>query len=153
MTDDGRARQDAGAGPGNEMAPGDAAVGSAGGADRETASVRIADEVVSAVAAMAATEVEGVAGMAGGLAVGLSEMLGRRNPQKGVKVEVQDRSAQIELTLSVKYGVRIPDVAARVQENVRRVVEQMTGLKVSAVHVHVTGVETAQPQESGSQRT
>lgn len=116
-------------------------------------SVRIADEVVSAVAAMAAMEVEGVASMAGGLAVGLSEMLGRRNPQKGVKVEVTDRAATIELTLSVRYGVRIPDVAARVQENVRRVVEQMTGLQVAAVHVHVTGVETAQPQESGSQRT
>lgn len=149
MADDGRPRQDVKQDAGSDGREGD----SGSGTEHESASVRIADEVVSAVAAMAATEVDGVAGMAGGLAVGLSEMLGRRNPQKGVKVEVQDRTAQIELTLNVKYGVRIPDVAARVQENVRRVVEQMTGLQVSAVHVHVTGVETAQAQDAGSQRT
>jgi len=119
------------------------------GGEGPASNVRIADEVVSAIAAMAATEVEGVAGMAGGLAVGLSEMLGRRNPQKGVKVEVAEGSATIELTLNVRYGVRIPEVAARVQENVRRVVEQMTGLKVAAVHVHVTGVETDKGQEGG----
>lgn len=149
MADERRVRTGMGAEPGSEGRESESVIASEGA----NPSVRIADDVVSAVAAMAALEVEGVAGMAGGLAVGLSEMLGRRNPQKGVKVDVTDRTAQIELTLSVRYGVRIPDVAARVQENVRRVVEQMTGLQVSAVHVHVTGVETDRPQEGGTQRT
>ncbi|MCL6595206.1 MAG: Asp23/Gls24 family envelope stress response protein [Firmicutes bacterium] len=109
--------------------------------DPGRAVVKIADEVVSTVAAIAATEVDGVVAMSGGLVGGLSEMLGRRNPQKGVRVEVDEGEASIDLTLTVRYGVRIPEVAARVQENVKAAVEGMTGLRVRAVNVHVTGVE------------
>lgn len=105
--------------------------------------VRISDEVVSTVAAIAATEVDGVVAMTGGLVGGLSEMLGRRNPQKGVRVEIGPEEAVIDLTLTVRYGVRIPEVAAKVQENVRVAVERMTGLAVRAVNVHVTGVEVS----------
>jgi uncharacterized alkaline shock family protein YloU len=105
--------------------------------------VRISDEVVSTVAAIAATEVDGVVAMTGNLVGGLTEMLGRRNPQKGVRVDVGPEEAVIDLTLTVRYGVRIPEVAAKVQENVREAVERMTGLVVRAVNVHVTGVEVA----------
>jgi uncharacterized alkaline shock family protein YloU len=113
------------------------------GGEHGRAVVRIADEVVSTVAAIAATEVDGVAAMSGGLVGGLSEMLGRRNPQKGVRVETEDGTAVIDLTLTVRYGVRIPEVASRVQESVKAAVERMTGLRVAAVNVHVTGVEAA----------
>ncbi len=111
--------------------------------DPARAVVRISDEVVSTVAAIAATEVDGVVAMTGGLVGGLTEMLGRRNPQKGVRVEIGPEEAVIDLTLTVRYGVRIPEVAAQVQENVRAAVERMTGLVVRAVNVHVTGVEVA----------
>jgi uncharacterized alkaline shock family protein YloU len=117
--------------------------------DSGRAVVKIADEVVSTVAAIAATEVDGVVAMSGGLVGGLSEMLGRRNPQKGVRVEVDEGEAAIDLTLTVRYGVRIPEVAARVQENVKAAVEGMTGLRVRAVNVHVTGVEVV-PGEGGA---
>ena len=113
------------------------------GTETGGAVVRISDEVVSTVAAIAATEVDGVVAMTGGLVGGLSEMLGRRNPQKGVRVEIGPEEAVIDLTLTVRYGVRIPEVAAKVQENVRDAVERMTGLVVRAVNVHVTGVEVA----------
>jgi uncharacterized alkaline shock family protein YloU len=113
-----------------------------------SSTVRIADEVVSTVAAMAAMEVDGVAGMAAGLVGGLTEMLGRRGA-RGVRVEVQGQAATLELSLTVRYGVRIPEVAAKVQENVRRAVEQMTGLQVKAVHVHVTGVEADRRLSAG----
>jgi uncharacterized alkaline shock family protein YloU len=103
--------------------------------------VRIADEVVSTVAAIAATEVDGVVSMTGSLVGGLGEMLGRRNPQKGVRVEVGEQEATIDVTLTVRYGVRIPEVASQVQERVKSAVERMTGLEVRAVNVHVTGVE------------
>jgi len=105
------------------------------------AGVRIADEVISTVAALAASEVDGVAGMTGSLVGGLSEMLGRRNPQKGVRVEIDGQEVTVDLNLAVRYGVRIPEVAARVQERVRDAVQTMTGLCVRAVNVHVTGVE------------
>ena len=105
--------------------------------------VRIDDDVVGVIAALAASEVEGVAGMAGGLVGGIGEtLLGRRHLAKGVKAEVGEREAALDLSLLVEYGVRIPDVAQRVQEAVKRAVESMTGLKVKAVDVHVQGVSS-----------
>lgn len=110
-------------------------------ADRgESGSIRIADEVVSIIAGLAATEVPGVAGMSGGIAGGIAEMLGRRNLSKGVKVEVGEKEAAIDLFIIVEYGVRIPEVALRIQEAVKRAVESMTGLTVVEANVHVQGV-------------
>lgn len=109
--------------------------------------VRIADEVVAIIAGLAATEVEGVAGMSGGFAGGISEILGRRNLSKGVKVEVGENEAAIELYIIVKYGARIPDVAWNIQENVKKAVETMTGLEASKINVHIQGVEFAGQKE------
>ncbi len=103
-------------------------------------SIRIADEVVSIIAGLAATEVEGVAGMSGGLVGGIAELLGRKNFAKGVKVEVGEREAAVDLFIIVKYGIRIPDVALAVQENVKQAIETMTGLSVVEVNIHVQGV-------------
>ncbi|HMM21267.1 MAG TPA: Asp23/Gls24 family envelope stress response protein [Selenomonadales bacterium] len=110
----------------------------------DVGSIRIADEVVGIVAGLAATEVAGVAGMSGGLVGGIAEMLGKRNLSKGVKVEVGEREAAVDLFIIVEYGVRIPDVALRVQENVKRGIESMTGLDVVEVNIHVQGVGFAQ---------
>ena len=107
-------------------------------------SIRISDEVVATIAGLAATEVDGVAGMSGGMAgnfaIGLSEALGRKNLGKGIKVEVGEEEASLDIFVIVDFGVRIPDVAWEVQENVKKVVEKMTGLKVSKVNIHVQGV-------------
>ncbi|MCR5559222.1 Asp23/Gls24 family envelope stress response protein [Schwartzia sp. (in: firmicutes)] len=102
--------------------------------------VRIADEVVSIIAGLAATEVDGIEGMSGGLVGGIAEMLGKKNFAKGVKVEVGEKEAAIDLYIIVKYGVRIPDVALTVQENVKQAIETMTGLAVVEVNIHVQGV-------------
>lgn len=107
---------------------------------QDVGSVRIADEVVGVIAGMAATEIDGVAGMSAGLVGGIAEMLGKKNLAKGVKVEVGEREAAVDLFLIVEYGVRIPDVALKVQENVKRAIESMTGLDVVEVNVHVQGV-------------
>ncbi|WP_173442770.1 Asp23/Gls24 family envelope stress response protein [Selenomonas ruminantium] len=108
--------------------------------DNSLGSIRIADEVVSIIAGLAATEVEGIAGMSGGIAGGIAEMLGRKNFAKGVKVEVGEKEAAIDLYIIVKYGVRIPDVALAAQENVKQAIENMTGLSVVEVNIHVQGV-------------
>ncbi len=112
----------------------------------ELGAIRIADEVVSIVAGLAATEIDGVASMSGGIAGGIAEALGKKNFSKGVKVDVGDEEAAVELFLIVRYGARIPDVAWAVQENVKKAIESMTGLQVIRVNVHVQGVTF--PQQS-----
>ena len=103
------------------------------GINNALGTIRIADEVVSIIAGLAATEVEGVAG-------GIAEILGRKNFSKGVKVEVGEKEAAIDLYIIVKYGVRIPDIALNVQEAVKAAIENMTGLSTVEVNVHVQGV-------------
>jgi len=112
--------------------------------NNDVGSIRIADEVVGIIAGMAATEISGVAGMSAGLVGGIAEMLGKKNLAKGVKVEVGEREAAVDLYIIVEYGVRIPDIALRVQENVKRGIESMTGLDVVEVNVHVQGVGFSQ---------
>lgn len=106
----------------------------------EYGKVTFADEVVAIIAGLAATEVKGVAAMSGSMAGGIAEKLGRKNLTKGVKVEVGEKEAAIDLYIIVDYGVRIPEVAWNIQENVKRAVETMTGLSVVEVNVHVQGV-------------
>ena len=108
--------------------------------DGSLVSIRIADEVVGIIAGLAATEIDGIAGMSGGLVGGIAEMLGKKNFAKGVKVEVGEREAAVDLYIIVKYGVRIPDVALSVQENVKQAIESMTGLSGVEVNIHVQGV-------------
>ncbi|MBR4384807.1 MAG: Asp23/Gls24 family envelope stress response protein [Selenomonadaceae bacterium] len=109
--------------------------------------IKIADEVVSIIAGLAATEIEGIAGMSGGVVGGIAEMLGRKNFSKGVKVEVGEREAAVDLYIIVKYGARIPDVALSAQENIKKAIETMTGLSVVEVNVHVQGVHFPEDEE------
>lgn len=106
----------------------------------DVGTIRITDEVVAIIAGIAATEVPGVASMSGGIAGGIAEALGRKNLSKGVKVEVGEKEAAIDIYLIVEYGCRIPDVAWAVQEKVKKAVETMTGLNVVEVNIHVQGV-------------
>jgi len=106
----------------------------------DVGSVRISDDVVAVIAGLAASEVEGVVGMSGGLVGDIGEMLGKRSLSKGVKVEVGDREAALDLFVILEYGIRIPEVAQRIQENVKRAVESMTGLNVVEVNIHVQAI-------------
>lgn len=103
--------------------------------------VKIANEVVAIIAGVATSEVQGVAGMSGGLVGGISEILGKKNFSKGIKVEVEGNEAAIEIYIIVEYGVRIPDVAWVLQNKVKTAVEDMTGLNVVKVNIHVQGVK------------
>lgn len=103
--------------------------------------IRYEDEVISAIAGMAAAEVPGIAGMTGSIAGGIAEILGHKNISKGVKVQVGETEAIVDLYIIVEYGKRIPEVALNVQENVKNRIEEMTGLIVVEVNVHVQGVD------------
>ena len=110
--------------------------------------IKIADEVVSIIAGLATIEVEGIAGMSGGFVGGIAEILGKRNLSKGVKVAVGETETAIDLYIIMDYGVSIPEVAAAVQNNVKTAIENMTGLDVVQVNVHVQGIKL-QPVSEG----
>ncbi len=120
-----------------------------GAAGTDIGTIRIADDVVAVIAGLAATEVEGVSAMSGGFAGGIAEVLGRRSLSKGVKVEVGTEEAKVDLHIVVTYGVRIPDVAWGIQENVKKAIEEMTGLRVLQVNVHVQGVSFPTKEKGG----
>lgn len=106
----------------------------------EQGSIKISEDVVKIIAGLAATEVAGVAGMSGGIAGGIAEKLGRKNLSKGVKAEVGEKEAAIDIYVIMDYGAHIQEVASQIQSNVKNAVESMTGLKVLEVNVNVQGV-------------
>lgn len=109
--------------------------------------IRIADEVVSTVAGLAAIEVEGVATMSGGWGTDLVEKLGKKNLGKGIKVDANGEQTSIDIFIVIEFGYSIPKVAENVQKEVKLAVETMTGLTVSAVNVHVVAVMTKKAAE------
>lgn len=106
--------------------------------------VQIANEVVASIAGISASEVEGVDSMAGGLAGELAGIFGAKNLSKGVKVEVADDIAMVELAINMKYGYSIPKTCKQVQEKVMQAINSMTGLTVKQVNVRIAGVSLEQ---------
>ena len=103
--------------------------------------VQIADEVVAIIAGLAATEVNGVASMAGNITNELVSKLGMKNLSKGVKVEVAEKTVSVEVALNISYGYSIPEVSEKVQEKVKSAIETMTGLSVAIVNVRIATVD------------
>jgi len=108
--------------------------------NEENGVLSYADDVVATIAGLAAVEIDGVASMCGNIGSGISELFGKKSITKGVKVEVGKEEAAIDLFLIVEYGALIPIVTGKVQKNVIKSVETMTGLKVVEVNVTIQGV-------------
>lgn len=103
--------------------------------------VQIADEVVTIIAGLAATEVEGVVSLAGNITNDKVSKKGIKNLAKGIKVDVLQGSVSVEVSMLMKYGYSIPGVTQKVQDKVKTAIENMTGLQVTDVNVRVVGVE------------
>ncbi|MEZ4357626.1 MAG: Asp23/Gls24 family envelope stress response protein [Eubacteriales bacterium] len=110
-------------------------------------SITFANDVVATIAGLAATEIDGIAAMSGGIIGGIAEMLGRKNLTKGVKVEITQDKVKVDLFVVVDYGVEIHKVCAAVQKSVKKAIETMTGLEVSEINVNVQGVRIEKPSE------
>ena len=109
----------------------------------ENEGIQISNDVIAVLSGVAVSEVQGVSSMAGGFAGGISEVLsGKKNLAKGIKVDKDENKVKIDVNIIVEYGTRIPDVAFEIQNRVKTSVENMTGLKVEEVNVHVQGVST-----------
>lgn len=114
--------------------------------------IKISNDVVAVIAGVAVSEVPGVAGMSGGFAGGISEVLsGKKNLSKGIKVDANEKEVKIDVNIIVEYGSRIPDVAFEIQNRVKKSVENMTGLKVAEVNVHVQGVKTEREENNSEE--
>ncbi len=109
-------------------------------AQDDMGAIKVADEVLSIVAGLAASEVNGVYGMSGGIREGLTDMLGKQNFSKGIKVYTDGRTVRVEVHVIIAYGYNIPDVAIKLQEKVKEAVQNMTGYEVTGVDIHVEGV-------------
>lgn len=104
-------------------------------------SVKIADDVVGMIAALAATEVEGVHGMTGNVTADLLDKVGVKTLTKGAKVEVNGKNVKAFVSIIVDYGVNIPTTCQKVQDKVKNSIENMTGLNVTDVDVKISGIE------------
>lgn len=114
--------------------------------DESIGEVKIADEVVSIIAGLAAMEVEGVSSMAGKATRELIAKLGVKSLSKGVKVDVLEGIVTVSLAINLKYGYSIKDITTKVQEKVKAAIENMTGLEVADVNIRVAGVDV--PEEA-----
>ena len=103
--------------------------------------VSIADDVVAAIAGLAATEVEGVSKLTGNVPNELVSKLGKKNLAKGVKVMIDDKDVIVDLSLELEYGFNVKNVSLSVQDKVKQAIENMTGLNTVAVNVKISGVK------------
>lgn len=106
----------------------------------DSGTINISEDVIASIASLAASEVEGVAGLNAPTAVDLAELLGKKSLNKGVKVQNIGKSVIVDIYVNVKYGYKIPEVASRLQDAIVSAIESMTGLDVESVNVHVGGV-------------
>lgn len=102
--------------------------------------VQIADEVVAIIAGLAATEVEGVASMAGNITNELVSKLGKKSLSKGIRVKVEDGIVNVNVALNIAYGYSVPKTCKKVQEKVKAAIENMTGLEVGKVDIQIANV-------------
>lgn len=102
--------------------------------------VKIADDVVAHIAALAALEVEGVDSTAGNMGNDLLSKVGIKNVAQGVKVNVTGDEVKVNIALVIKYGYNIPNISTKVQDKIQQAIESMTELKVVDVDVRIAGV-------------
>ena len=107
--------------------------------------VRIADDVVGNIAAIAATEIEGVAGTVGNATKELMSRMGFNPKSRGVKVVIDKNMVTLDMALFMKYGYNIPVTSKQVQERVKTSVENMTGLTVVNVGIRIVGIDMEEP--------
>ena len=118
--------------------------------EEQSGKVTLNTDVIATIAGLATVEVPGVAGMSGGIVSGMAELFGRRNLTKGVKVAINEQECEVDLNIVVTYGVKIPEVTAKIQGDVKSSIETMTGLTVKSVDIHVQGVDLEKKKEDQS---
>lgn len=103
-------------------------------------SINISEDVIAIIALESMGGVQGIGGISNAHGKDIAELLSKKSAAKGVRVRVEDSNITIDVYVMIKYGFAVNDIAKRIQNEVSDAVESMTGLSVSAVNVHVTGI-------------
>lgn len=109
--------------------------------DNNLGKVEIAPEVIEVITGIAASEVKGLAYMRGNFATDVVEKFVKKSHSKGVKVELTDEGIHIELYVVLKFGVNIPEVAQKIQKNIKQSLKNMTSLEIKEINIHVVGIQ------------
>ena len=112
--------------------------------------IRISEDVIAQLATKALNSVEGVSPANPGL---MANLRLRRKTVNGVRISISDGDAPeilVDAYISVKYGLRIPDVCWDVQEAIKEQIERFTGYSIKGVNIYVQGISFAEksPQDS-----
>lgn len=118
--------------------------------DTSLGKVEIAPEVIEVIAGLAATEVEGLYAMRGNLASGVAEALGKKTHNKGVKVELTNEGITIDVYCIINFGSSIPQIAQKLQTNIRQTLRNMTQLEISEINIHVVGINMDEKEEQAN---
>lgn len=102
--------------------------------------IEIAPEVIEVIAGIAASEIEGVATMRGNFATGVAERLGKKNHGRGIRVDLSGNQIKIDVYCVLNYGVSIPKVAQKMQDNIYQALLNMTGLETDEVNIHIVNM-------------
>lgn len=116
----------------------------------ENGNIKISPEVIVKISSISAREVEGVTGLGPALAIG--DILGKKAPVKGVKVEITEEATIIDVHITVKFGVKINEIAPKVQVAVRNAVEEFAGFENIVVNVYVDGIELEKTDENSKDK-
>lgn len=106
--------------------------------DQDNGQITYANEVISTIVSVATTEVDGISGIMG--ASSISGLLTKGKTPRGVRVDMDGQDVNVDISVTVDYGMPIQKVGRNAQENVRKSIESMTGLHVEKVDLHVVGV-------------
>ena len=113
--------------------------------EQENGSILISEEVIASIASLAVREVEGVFGLSITQTLDLSNILGKKNLRKGIRVTIAEEGVEISCNLIVKMGAAVMTVAKNVQEAIAYEVTAMTGVRPLRVNVNVCGVAVPKP--------
>lgn len=116
--------------------------------DIQGGKITFAPDVIATIASLAANEVEGVEGMSGTVVEGLTGMLNKKNITKGIKVDINENVAVIDINVILKYGYKIHEVSVALQKSIKTTIENMTGLNVASVNVFVQSIAFDKPEKT-----
>lgn len=106
----------------------------------EKGNINIAEEVIVALAADAAEEADGVAGLALSPGKDVTDLLGKKSLTKGIKVQMEEEQLVIDVCILTSFGRPLTEIGECVQNKVIQAIESTTGFVVKAVNVHVCGI-------------
>lgn len=111
----------------------------------DTGNIKISDEAIATIAAIAARSVPGVLDLDGGPMSNFAGVLGVKKETSGIKVEMEKESVSLDINIIVEFGMDISEIASSVQEKIRQAIEKMTGLMAEKVNVNINSVKLPQP--------